>query len=79
MHTVTVHGEGLVDLHVARRKCSVWTDTKRNLVLGLVHPGFNPAHLPVTKVAILGSVAFASHVVWVAASLYRTLNQPNYN
>ena len=23
MHTVTVHGEGLVDFHVARRKCSV--------------------------------------------------------
>ena len=23
VHTVTVHGEGLVDFHVARRKCSV--------------------------------------------------------
>ncbi len=68
MHSIALHGKGLVDLHVARLELEVGVDTKSRFVLRLVHPGVDPLHLLIAEVAILRLVTGSSHVVRIKTS-----------
>ena len=65
VHAIALEHERLVNLHIARFEFPRWIYAKGSLVLRVVHPCFDPAHLLVAKrpVGILGTVALAAYIV----------------
>lgn len=65
MHAIALSRKRPVDFHVARLELEGRIDAKFGLVRRVVHVRFNPVHLSVTKLTILGTVAGNTNVIGI--------------
>ncbi len=65
MHAVALSRECPVDFHVARLELKRRVDAKLGFVRRIIHVCFNPVHLLVAKLTILGTIARDTNVIGI--------------
>lgn len=69
VHAIAIHGESLVDLHIAGLEGPRWIDAKGGLIGRIIEPCFDPSHLLVAKRAIFSfrAITLQADIIGVEA------------